>query len=224
MSRTTTGKRGFTLMEALIVMAVISTLLYAILGIFGGIGRQWNAQASRSKAIESANLGIDKIAQEISDANSFNLIDGVLTNTFTLPKDIDASGEYIPVWSGSTLIYNAGSRVQFYLAAADGVSAGNILWRRYFDTSGGTGNKAKKKGKPKHGGAVAYGGWVSDLDWSLNSGSVTHGQVENVTSLIFLQPVGIANVVTIQLTVAWPEGPTTATYTVQRDVYMVNHN
>ena len=198
------SQRGFTLMEALIVIAVIGSLLYAILGIFGGIARQWNAQTARAKAIEMANLGMDRMAKEISQAVAYNAHDASKSDTFSMPASVDASGAAIPYWHDKDLTYASGGRIQFYLAYS--ATTGNVLWRQYNLSPNGN------------------AGWIPDVQWSLQPGSFSHGRVERVSALVFTQPAGISNVVTIQLTVAWPEGPTTATYTVQREVYMINHN
>ena len=214
--------RGMTLIELLVVMSVVATLLFAVLGIFRMIVLQWSGQVSRSKAILAANLGIDEIANEMADATAFNLVDGVLNNTFTLPANTDAAGNYIPAWSGSTLAFAAGDRAQYYLAAADGVSAGNILWRRYYG-NGPTGGKPKRGGKPKKGGTQTYAGWTNDTFASLQPGSAEHGLVENVTSLNFI-PNYANNTVYILMTITVKENQKTYTFTVSRNVYLANHN
>ena len=222
-NRLSRRKRGITLIELLVVMSVVATLLFAVLAIFRRIVLQWSGQVSRSKAILAANLGIDEIANEMQAATTFNLVDASLTNTFTLPSDTDASGNYVPVWNGSTLAYGAGDRVQYYLAGPDGVSAGNILWRRYnaFGTSNG---QPKNRGQAKKNkGAATYAGWVNDTFDSMQPGSVTHGIVENVTALNFI-PIAANNAVFISLTVTGVENQKTYAFTVTRIVYMQNHN
>ena len=215
-------KRGVTLIEVLVVMSVVATLLFAVLAIFRRIVLQWSGQVSRSRALIEANLGMDQIADDMSDGVTFNLVDGLLTNTFTLPANTDAAGNYIPVWVGPMLAYAAGDRVQYYLAAADGVSAGNILWRRY-NGNGPTGGKTKKNGKPKHGGGQTYAGWTNDVGFSMLPGSSTHGCVENVTSLVFF-PNYTNNTVFISMTVQGTENQSTYSFTLTRWVYLQNHN
>ena len=197
--------RGVTLIELLVIMSVVATLLFSILAIFRRINAQWSGQVSRSRAILQANLGMDRMANEMSQAVVFNLFDASKTNTFALPADTDASGNYVPTWSGSTLQYNAGGRAQYYLAGPDGSSAGNILWRR---------------ATPKPNG---NSGWVSDTAWSMVSPTSTHGRVENVASLVFV-PFPLTNTVFISLKVSGIENQTTYSYTVTRTVYMTNHN
>ena len=216
-----------TLIELLVVLSVVATLMFATLSIFRRIVLQWNGQVSRSRALLAANLGIDKIANEMSDGVTFNAVDGPLTNTFTLPANTDAAGNYVPAWNGSTLAYAAGDRTQYYLAAADGASAGNILWRRY-NGSGPTGGKPKKHANQNQQGNnqdnnQTYTGWTNDTAASLQPGSVTHGIVENVTSLI-LVPMPLSNTVSISLTVTAAENQKTYAYTVTRTVYLSNHN
>ena len=215
-------RRGITLIELLVVLSVLGTLMFATLAVFRRIVLQWNGQVSRSRAILAANSGIDEIAGEMSDAVTFNLVDGLLTNTFTLPANTDAAGNYIPTWNLGTLSYAAGDRTQYYLAAADGVSAGNILWRRY-NGNGPTGGKPKKGGKAKKGGAQTYAGWTNDIAASLQPGSATRGIVENVTSLNFLY-YPLTNTIFISLTVTAAENQKTTAFTVTRTVYLGNHN
>ena len=214
--------RGVTLIELLVVMSVVATLLFAVLTIFRRIVSQWGGQVSRSRAVLAANLGIDEIVDDMSDGVTFNLVDGPLYNTFTLPNNTDAAGNYIPVWSGSNLTYAAGDHVQYYLAGTDGASAGNILWRRY-NGSGPTGGKPKKHGKPKKGGAQTYAGWTDDAGFSMQPGSATHGVVENVTNLNFI-PNYLNNTVFISLKVTGMENQNPYSFTITRTVYLQNHN
>ncbi len=198
------AKRGVTLIELLVVMSVVATLIAAVLMIFQRITLQWNGQVSRSRAIMQANLGIDRMANEMGKAVVFNIFDSSKFNTFALPANTDAAGNYVPVWNAGTLQYNAGGRVQYYLAAADGSSAGNILWRRYNPNPNGN------------------AGWVSDTKWSLVSPISTQGRVENVTSLMFI-PLSTTTVF-ISLKVAAKENQTSTTFAVTRTVYLSNHN
>lgn len=216
-----------TLIELLVVLSVVATLMFATLSIFRRIVLQWNGQVSRSRALLAANLGIDKIAGEVATAVTFNSVDGVLTNTFTLPANTDAAGNYIPAWNGSTLTYALGDRSQYYLAAADGASAGNILWRRY-NGNGPHGGALQNYGPPAHNKNPLVhinnniGGWTNDSVSSLQPGSAMHGIVENVTSLILI-PMP-SNTVYISLTVTAAENQQTYAYTVTRTVYLSNHN
>ena len=206
-SQTLRNTRGITLIEILVVLSVIATLLGATLAIFRSIAKQWNGQVSRSRAIQMANLGVDRMAKEISQTVQYNAFDTppTITNTFNPPSDTDAAGNFVPKWSGSNLAYNYDERIRFYLAGPDGSSAGNILWRTYSDKLNGNGH------------------WTPDKTWSLLSPTSTHGRVENVTSLSF-QAGSAANTVVISLTVSAKEGPKTYPYTVTRTVYLANHN
>ena len=220
----TRRSRGITLIELLVVLSVVASLLFAVLGIFRLIVLQWNGQVSRSKAVLTANLGIDEIANEMADATAFNLVDGELNNTFTMPANTDAPGNYVPAWHGATLAYAAGDRVQYYLAGPDGVSAGNILWRRYnaYGTSNGQSKNDNQSGN-NQGDNQAYAGWVNDSTASLRPGSATHGAVENVTSLNFI-PNYANNTVYIVMTVTAIENQKKYAFTVSRNVYLQNHN
>ena len=204
-------RRGVTLIEMMVVVAVSALVLTAILNIFGAVTRQWGTQMSRSNALQAANLALDLMAKEIHEAMSYTPGGGSLpqTDIFALPANTDADGNYVPTLSGGTLAYRTGGQFRFYLGDKNGgtlLGSGTCLWRE----SKGTGILST---------------WTKDEAWSLLPGGSAAGpKVCDVTSLAFSTDEAAPHTVRVTLTVEVKEGHQATPVTLQRDVYLSHHN
>lgn len=189
------------------MLAVLSVVFAAVLGIFGGVTRQWGGQVSRANAVQEANLGLMLMGREASGAMAYQPLDSAgYASVFTFPADKDAQGNAVPARSGAGLAFQSGAKVRFYLSDATGspTASGSILWR-----------------------ATAPAGsnvWTPDSSWSLAPGNSTRGRVENASSLSVSQANVPNNVVRIILAVTVKEGAQISTETLRRDVYLSNSN
>lgn len=199
--------RGVTLIELMVSIGLTGLVLIAVSGILMGIQRQWAFSASRGKAVEMAEIALDQIASDVRNSIGFLAVDGTTTNTFSLPNSMDTGGNYVPARVGSVLQYVAGSRIRYYLSDTTGAAgSGTYLWRQ--TNSAPTGNA----------------GWTADSAWSLAAGSGSKPKYSSISALSFTTSGMPANVVLITVTVQVTEGTQTYTLTLQRSVYLSNHN
>jgi len=199
--------RGVTLIEVLVALSLCSAVLIAVSGIFLGIQKQWAFSATRGKAVEAAELALDQIATDARNSIAFMAVDGTKTNTFSLPNSTDAQGNYLPSRVSSALQYVAGSRVHYYLSDATGTAGtGTMLWRE--TNSAPTGNT----------------GWTADSAWSLAAGTGSKTKYNNISALAFSTSGMPANTIKVTITVQTTEGGQTYTLSLQRSVYLANHN
>jgi len=195
-------------MELLVAMTVSVIVLAPILAIINQVSRQWNRQVGLSRAVDVANLSLSLMDKELRSAVLYHATDGTKTCTFSLPANTDGSGHYVPAWSGGSLSFQSGVRVHYYLSDTTGTAGtGTVLWREY---------------NPNPSGDA---GWVQDASWSLLPGSnPAQGKLSGVSSLTFTTTGMPANTVRVTLTVADTENHQISTYSLQRDVYLSNHN
>jgi prepilin-type N-terminal cleavage/methylation domain-containing protein len=67
-------QRGFTLIELLITMPLALLLLFALLNVLDASARNQRATSSRAQAVTQAKVGLDRMAREIREASSFELL------------------------------------------------------------------------------------------------------------------------------------------------------
>lgn len=199
--------RGVTLIELMVAMSITGSVLIAVSGIFVGIQKQWAYSASRGRAVETAQLALDQIGNDVRGGISFQAVDGTKTNTFSLPNSTDSSGSYVPARVGTLLQYVSGSRIRYYLSDATGAAGtGTILWRQ---------TNSSPTGDP---------GWTADTSWSLTAGTGSKSKYNNISALTFSTSGMPANVVLITVTAQVTEGTQVFTLALQRSVVLSNHN
>lgn len=114
---------GFTLVEALVVMFVMSLIGLVVSSLFFGSMQVWRRCSSQSQADPPAHIAIGRITKELKDAYSVNSIS---TNsiTFTLPKTDSNGLNLIPL--------QGGRQINYYLSDSTGQvgHTGTILWRK----------------------------------------------------------------------------------------------
>ena len=201
------ASRAVTLIELLVAISISGIVLLAVSGIFLGIQRQWAYSATRGKAVEAAEIALDQIATDIRNAIALQAVDGTKTFTFSLPANMDAQGNYVPARVGPSIQYVAGSRIHYYLSDSTGAAGtGTMLWRETNSLPSGN------------------SGWTADSAWSLAAGSGSKTKYNNVSALTFTTAGLPTNVVQVSVTVQVTEGQQTYTLTLQRSVYLSNHN
>ena len=214
MSKTRPIRYGMSLIELLIVITVLPVVLIAVLSVFSAITQQWKTQVSRGQAIRIANIAMAQMTKELRNAVLFQAIDGTKTNTFIMPANIDANGNFTPVWNHTFIMYASGYRAHYYLSDLTGTAAtGTVLWR---------------ESNPHSTGST---GWVQDSVTSLAPGSLSggtltasaRGNVDHVTSLAFAAGA-VSNTVQATLSISYQEGKITSVYTLSRLIYLSNHN
>ena len=201
------ASRGVTLIETLVVVSISSFVLIAVSGIFVGIQKQWAYGVIRGKAVEAGEMALDQVAADVRSCIAYQAVDGTKTNTFTLPANTDAQGNYVPARVSSVLQYVAGSRIRYYLSDSTGAAgSGTILWRE--TNSSPSGNA----------------GWTADSAWSLVSSAGSKTRYNNVQSIAFTTSGLPANMVQITLTVQVFEGGQSYSLPLQRSIFLSNHN
>lgn len=117
---------GFTLVEALIVMAIMTMVAGVVSSLFFASMHVWRRCSSQSQADPPAHMAIARMTKELRNAY---LVDdmGSSSITFTLPQ-ADADGI-------NTLPLQPGRRISYYLSDSTGEVGrnGSILWRRQQD-------------------------------------------------------------------------------------------
>ncbi len=218
-------QNGVTLLELLVAMTIASVLTAAIVTIFTTINGRWGYQAARATAVQQAQLAMDRMAREIHSAISYTPGPDTFgrTDIFTLPADTDANGNYVPSWNNGVNAYQPGTTFHYYLSDATGTfgNSGTALWREY-----NTPPLVSPLGASQVGTAtqpLTGGLWMADSSWSLLPGS-SAPLFGSVSSLSFSTANVPANAVRITMTVSVRQGSATSAYTLQRDVYMSNHN
>ncbi len=206
-TRNKRSARGVTLIELMVSIGLTGLVLIAVSGILMGIQRQWVFSSTRAKAVETGEIALDQMASDVRNGITFLAVDGAKTNTFSLPNTVDSSGNYIPARVGTLLQYVAGSRIRYYLSDSTGTAGtGTMLWRQ--TNSAPTGDA----------------GWTADSAWSLAAGSGSKTKYNNISALTFTTSGMPANVVLISVTVQVTEGTQVYTLSLQRSVYLSNHN
>ena len=201
------SERGVTLIELMVTVGITAAVLIAVSGIFLGIQKQWAFSSARGKAVETAEAALDQIALDVNRAIGYHPTDGAKTSTFTLPANTDAQGNYVPARAGGRLQYVPGSRIRYYLSDATGTAtAGTTLWRETNSLPSGN------------------SGWQSDSAWSLVAGTGSKAKYNNVTAIAFSTAGQPSNVVQISVTVQAAQPGQTINVSLQRSVYLTNHN
>jgi len=198
---------SFTLIEIIVTMAIVAILFFAAVSIFQLGIRRWDVQTSYAYSMQTINASLERIGKDARNAMTIDPI-AAGANTlyvFTLPTDQDASGNYVPENVSGNILYVEGPQVCYYLSDITGtttVTGGTILWRGTAPAGSST--------------------FTPDMSWSrVNTTVARCSGVQSFT----LDTSGVtANAVMLNMTVAGTSGHTTKTYTIQREMYMTNHN
>jgi len=175
-------RRGLTLVEALIALAVAGLLVATLLMVYVQGTRGFThlqTQALTERVVETALLEIESACRQAMFAEVEN---GRLILTF--PQDRDAYGKPIPVEKKETPTYRPGERMIYYLSDLSGAPnrRGNILWR---------------------GRVTSSGSIQPDPSWSLQ-GNTGQGRIMPVTELtpsVQVGPNGVAVTLTVRSTI-----------------------
>jgi len=127
-----TARAGFTLVELMIAVTVLSLILTSLCGIYFAVANEWQRQDGRGTALAATSNACTKLSDYICQAkgvvvlNRFTTGDAIAVN---LPANT-ANGIYVPTWSSGKMQYQTGNWIVFYLSNSSGSYgvSGNILW------------------------------------------------------------------------------------------------
>jgi prepilin-type N-terminal cleavage/methylation domain-containing protein len=134
MKRNSTGNRGFSLIEALIAMVVMSFILVAVGVLYFTSFNVWQRSSAESQADPPAHIAIGRITKELK--NAYIVVPPVPnsnTITFTLPE---TEPEQDPFDASKTVKVNVlpltpERQITYYVSDATGAvgPTGTVLWR-----------------------------------------------------------------------------------------------
>ncbi len=131
MPRQDYSRRGFTLVEALVVMSVMSLIGLVLSSVFFASMQVWRRCSSQSQADPPAHIAIGRITKELKDAYR---VDSISTNsiTFTMPKTDGSGVNLVPL--------QGGRQISYYLSDSSGQvgHTGTVLWRKQLNLVNGT--------------------------------------------------------------------------------------
>jgi len=203
----TASRYAYTLVELLVIVAIMVALLGALLPIFAFMTRLWGTQLSYAMAVQQTNMSLQLMTREIHQSMSFaTLTSGSNTvYAFTLPSEQDSNGNYVPVSQNGVAAYGTGIQVAYYLSDSTGSlskSNGQSLWRATLPA----------------GQTI----WTPDTTWSrYNIGTTRYA---NVQSFIISTSGMPTNTVNISLQMKDIEGAQSRTCSVSQSVAMVNNS
>lgn len=204
------SQRAFTLIELLITTAILGIVLTSVCGIYFSTSKEWERQQGEAEALMATSRACSRLADYISQATGaaldsrFSANDTLLLN---MPAD-QASGIYVPTWSGGKVQYRSGVWLVFYLSDSTGsiFRTGNILW----------------------GGTITGGGYPwgvnPDAAWSMyyNTG---RGRIAPLVSISFsIDSTGTRPSVTVRAVARYKTGSTYEQITQSRIVCLRNAN
>lgn len=149
------SKRGFTLIEVLFVVAIVSVLLAAITPYLRAFHVSWESADKRNEVLQNARVGMDKMLRELRQAGEFTAISGRSVSF----DDVD----------GNAITYTeTGDNLTRNGDILAGVIAGvNDLGFDFYDITG------KKTSKSEDVKAVEVSMTISDPDDAVNPVTLT---------------------------------------------------
>ncbi len=195
-----------TLIEVMIVVAVLSVVLSSLCGVYITVGDEWQRQDGSRDCQIAASSACNRIGDYISQGVQFRFLkkNGSTDNNVLavcLPAD-SAYGMYVPVPDNDQFKYQDGSWVVFYLSDSTGSysASGNILWAA---------TAAQESDIPDH--------IVPDVTWSLYPGS-TRGLITPLSSVSFQDNSVDFRAVTVTAGAQCKAGVTTKTIQMSKTV------
>lgn len=207
LSRADKNSRGFTLVELLIVSAVLSLVLTSLCGIYLSVAAEWERQDGRGTALSVTSMACSRVSDYLSQAvgavvlTRFEEGDAIAVN---LPAN-SAHGIYVPVWNAGRIEHQSGNWIVFYLSDSTGDyrRTGDILWAATMNWS------------------TYPNGVVPDSAWSLYQGQ-SKGKISPISSLQFSVADDGLPLVTVIATSAYKVGDTNDRIKLTRSVCVQN--
>ncbi|MFQ3549885.1 MAG: type II secretion system protein [Armatimonadota bacterium] len=163
-------KNGFTLIEVLIVVTIISVMMSAIVAVFATIMQEWEREDSRIEAMQTVSSATQRIERDISNAVFADTISRFSPNDtlLVIMPYVQAYNMYVPTWDFNKLFYSSGVHVIYYLSDETGSYSrkGDILWRSVKKLYAGESN------------------FNIDADWSMYY-DLNKGRVSNLKAINF---------------------------------------
>jgi prepilin-type N-terminal cleavage/methylation domain-containing protein len=123
MNKYLSRKKGFTLVETMIAVTVMSMVMGVVSAIYFSSLQVWRRCSSQAQADPPAHLAISRLAKELKNAY---VVDEHQEHsiTFTLPLTGEDGINVLPL--------QAGKRISYYVSDTTGVvgNTGTILWRK----------------------------------------------------------------------------------------------
>jgi prepilin-type N-terminal cleavage/methylation domain-containing protein len=152
--RAAAAQDGFTLVELLVVMAVVGVILAGTTQLFMSAMNSQNDQTNRTQAQQHARLGLDKLRREIRCASALTTPSGYPASSITITL-----GSYCPTAGGATT-------VTWCTKPAASGGQPYTLWRYTGPACSGTGTQ-----------------WASDLVDKVDAPSISAGRIFNTVFL-----------------------------------------
>lgn len=164
-------KLGMTLIEVLVVVAVLSIVLSILCAMYSTVNDEWQRQDGSRECQLAISNACNRVGDYISQGVEYKILKkaGSTDNdvlAVCLPADT-AYGIHVPVPDNGQLKYRKGVWVVFYLSNSTGSynASGNILW---------AGSAANESDIPDH--------VVPDAEWSISPGGAS-GKITPLTSI-----------------------------------------
>lgn len=118
------GSQGFSLVELLVVMAISTIVLTAIVGVFTGLARSYTTESARTTAQQDIRAAMDLMAMEIREVglDPTGKVDtaGIVNGFVTANTPTDATANSIEFVADLDYDGTLGTGEQFRYAVADG--------------------------------------------------------------------------------------------------------
>lgn len=168
-------REGFTLVELLVVAAVMAFVLTSMCEIYMATAAEWSRQQGQGDALVATGQACSRIADYAAQSINAVVIQRFTAgDTFAVNLPLDrAYNNYVPTWTNNKVQYRGGGWMVFYLSDSTGSysSNGNILWA-------GTLNWADYPNSV-----------VPDRNWSMYY-NTSIGRISPITSLTFTMTSG----------------------------------
>ena len=221
-----TEQDGFTLIEMLVVMAILGVVVAGLAVLFSGALNSQSDQTNRAEVQQDARLGLDRMRREIRCASDITTASGYPASAVTI-----SLGSYCPTAGG------AAATVTWCTKDKNGTSppvAGQqpyTLWRYTGATCSGTGVKWASNIVDKTDAPAVTAGKIFDasrlpaatLTPASSGGTLLAGPYSYIVTAVLtsgvelpgtLASVTIASGLTNQITVSWPVYSGASSYNV----------
>ena len=221
-----TAQDGFTLVEMLVVMAILGTVIAGLAVMFSGALNSQSDQTNRAEVQQDARLGLDRMRREIRCASDITTPSGYPASTVTI-----SLGSYCPTAGGAATTVTWCTKDKNGTTPPVAGAQPYTLWRYTGSTCSGTGikwasNIVDKTDAPSitagkifnasrvpaatltpasSGGTLLAGAYSYEVTAVLSSGAEVPGTLASLT---------IATGVTNQITVSWPAYSGASSYNV----------
>lgn len=118
-------KKGFSLLEVLVALAVFGLVMAAAAGAFSSIQQAWRKQRNTIDLVQNARWAMEFMANEIREKNSIFDPEGVPERLFLSPNPLSwpPSSDIVWYWRGDGTVY--GNTSAIYRGTGETISIAN---------------------------------------------------------------------------------------------------